>query len=125
MVNKFGREVTPTFLLQLCDVISKWETALREKGSGKFETTRVIRLIFKNRLYFKSLVKKESDRERLLLCYQVNQQVVQGRFPLTKELALELAALMAQVRRVNFKLSVQWNLYIRGKQICPLLTDVC
>jgi pleckstrin homology domain-containing family H len=81
----------------LCDVISKWETALREKGSGKFENTRVIRLIFKNRLYFKSFVKKESDRERLLLCYQVNQQVVQGRFPLTKELALELAALMAQV----------------------------
>lgn len=81
----------------MCDVISKWETALREKGSGKFENTRVIRLIFKNRLYFKSFVKKESDRERLLLCYQVNQQVVQGRFPLTKELALELAALMAQV----------------------------
>ncbi|KAL4098215.1 hypothetical protein QTP88_022860 [Uroleucon formosanum] len=82
---------------KLCDVISKWETALREKGSGKFENTRVIRLIFKNRLYFKSFVKKESDRERLLLCYQVNQQVVQGRFPLTKELALELAALMAQI----------------------------
>ncbi|XP_050441281.1 uncharacterized protein CG43867 isoform X2 [Adelges cooleyi] len=82
---------------KLCDVISKWETALREKGSGKFENTRVIRLIFKNRLYFKSFVKKETDRERLLLCYQVNQQVVQGRFPLTKELALELAALMAQI----------------------------
>jgi len=46
-------------------------------------------------------VKKESDRERLLLCYQVNQQVVQGRFPLTKELALELAALMAQVWNNN------------------------
>lgn len=85
----------------MCDVISKWETALREKGSGKFENTRVIRLIFKNRLYFKSFVKKESDRERLLLCYQVNQQVVQGRFPLTKELALELAALMAQVWHNN------------------------
>lgn len=85
----------------MCDVISKWETALREKGSGKFENTRVIRLIFKNRLYFKSFVKKESDRERLLLCYQVNQQVVQGRFPLTKELALELAALMAQVWNNN------------------------
>lgn len=90
----------------MCDVISKWETALREKGSGKFENTRVIRLIFKNRLYFKSFVKKETDRERLLLCYQINQQVVQGRFPLTKELALELAALMAQVQNINFKLLI-------------------
>lgn len=85
------------FILQLCDVISKWETALREKGSGKFENTRVIQLIYKNRLYFRHSAKMETDRERLLFCYQVNQQVVQGRFPVNRELALELAALMAQV----------------------------
>ncbi|XP_052123012.1 uncharacterized protein CG43867 isoform X4 [Frankliniella occidentalis] len=82
---------------KLCDVISKWETALREKGSGKFENTRVIQLTFKNRLYFRSSAQRETDRERLLLCYQVNQQVVQGRFPLNRELALELASLMAQI----------------------------
>lgn len=40
----------------------------------------------------------ETDKERLLLCYQVNQQVVQGKFPLNRELAFELASLMAQVR---------------------------
>lgn len=34
-------------IFQLCDVISKWETALREKGSGKFENTKVIRLLYK------------------------------------------------------------------------------
>ena len=84
-------------LFQLCDVISKWETALREKGSGKFENTRVIQLVYKNRLYWRYTSKMETERERLLLCYQVNQQIVQGRFPVTKELALELAALMAQV----------------------------
>lgn len=82
---------------KLCDVISKWETALREKGSGKFENTRVIQLTFKNRLYFRSSAQRETDRERLLFCYQINQQVVQGRFPLNRELALELASLMAQV----------------------------
>ncbi|KAJ1528437.1 hypothetical protein ONE63_006849 [Megalurothrips usitatus] len=82
---------------KLCDVISKWETALREKGSGKFENTRVIQLTFKNRLYFRSSAQRETDRERLLLCYQINQQVVQGRFPLNRELALELASLMAQI----------------------------
>lgn len=40
----------------------------------------------------------ETDRERLLLCYQVNQQVVQGKFPVNRELAFELASLMAQVK---------------------------
>lgn len=41
----------------------------------------------------------ETDKERLLLCYQVNQQVVHGKFPLNRELAFELASLMAQVLR--------------------------
>ncbi|XP_013162185.1 PREDICTED: uncharacterized protein CG43867 isoform X3 [Papilio xuthus] len=82
---------------KLCDVISKWETALREKGSGKFENSRVIRLTYRNRLYFKSSVRTETDKERLLLCYQVNHQVVGGRFPVTRELAAELGALMAQL----------------------------
>ncbi|XP_026313740.1 uncharacterized protein CG43867 isoform X4 [Hyposmocoma kahamanoa] len=82
---------------KLCDVISKWETALREKGSGKFENSRVIRLTYRNRLYFKNSVRTEIDKERLLLCYQVNQQVVAGRFPVTRELAAELGALMAQL----------------------------
>ena len=40
----------------------------------------------------------ETDKERLLLCYQVNQQVVQGKFPVNRELAFELASLMAQVK---------------------------
>uniref|UniRef100_A0A182N608 Plekhh1 n=1 Tax=Anopheles dirus TaxID=7168 RepID=A0A182N608_9DIPT len=82
---------------QLCDVISKWETALREKGSGKFENSRVIQLTYKNRLYWKHAAKLETEKERLLLCYQVNLQVVQGRFPLSRDLALELASLMAQI----------------------------
>lgn len=84
-------------LAKLCDVISKWETALREKGSGKFENSRVIQLTYKSRLYWKTAAKLETDKERLLLCYQINQQVVQGRFPLTRDLALELASLMAQI----------------------------
>ncbi|XP_033220742.1 uncharacterized protein CG43867 [Belonocnema kinseyi] len=82
---------------KLCDIISKWETALREKGSGKFENTRVIQLTYKSRCYWRHAAKMETDKERLLLCYQVNQQVVQGKFPLNRELAFELAALMAQI----------------------------
>ncbi|XP_066603515.1 uncharacterized protein CG43867 isoform X4 [Prorops nasuta] len=82
---------------KLCDIISKWETALREKGSGKFENTRVIQLTYKSRCYWRHAAKMETDRERLLLCYQINQQVVQGKFPLSRELAYELASLMAQI----------------------------
>ncbi|KAK9307009.1 hypothetical protein QLX08_002604 [Tetragonisca angustula] len=82
---------------KLCDIISKWETALREKGLGKFENTRVIQLTYKSRCYWRQAAKMETDRERLLLCYQVNQQVVQGKFPVNRELAFELASLMAQI----------------------------
>ncbi|XP_050294781.1 uncharacterized protein CG43867 isoform X3 [Anthonomus grandis grandis] len=82
---------------KLCDLISKWEIALREKGMGKFENSKVIRLTYKNRLWWKNSARLETDKERLLLCYQINKQIVQGRFPLSRELALELAALMAQL----------------------------
>lgn len=91
------RIYTWIYIFQLCDIISKWETALREKGSGKFENTRVIQLTYKSRCYWRQAAKMETDKERLLLCYQVNQQVVQGKFPLNRELAFELASLMAQV----------------------------
>ncbi|KOB75400.1 Plekhh1, partial [Operophtera brumata] len=74
-IRNGGREDKPS-RMELCDVISKWETALREKGSGKFENSRVVRLTYRNRLYFK---------------------MVAGRFPVTRELAAELGALMAQL----------------------------
>lgn len=79
-------------------MISRWETALREKGLGKFENKRVIRFTFKNRLYWRRNIPGENEKERLLIAYQVSQQIVRGQFPLNKELAFELCALMAQVR---------------------------
>ena len=44
----------------------------------------------------------ETEKERLLFCYQISQQIVEGRFPLNKVLAFELAALMAQVRYIKY-----------------------
>ncbi|XP_072313979.1 pleckstrin homology domain-containing family H member 1 [Eucyclogobius newberryi] len=82
---------------KICDVISKWEQALKELHPGKNEGTRIVRLTYKNRLCFRSQVKGETERERLLLAYQVNDEVQQGLFPVNKELAMEVAALMAQV----------------------------
>lgn len=42
-------------------------------------------------------VRGETEREKLLLMYQTNDQVVNGLFPLNRDLALEMAALLAQV----------------------------
>ncbi|ELK09877.1 Pleckstrin like proteiny domain-containing family H member 1 [Pteropus alecto] len=84
--------------VKICDAISKWEQALKELHSGKSEGgTRVVKLMYKNRLYFRSQVKGETERERLLLAFQASGEIVAGRFPVNKELALEMAALMAQV----------------------------
>ena len=83
--------------IQLCDVISKWETALREKGLGKFQNTKVIRLTYRHRLFWRHNLKGETERERLLHCYQTSQRIADNRFPLTKELAIELAAIMSQI----------------------------
>uniref|UniRef100_A0A8C5AN99 Pleckstrin homology domain containing, family H (with MyTH4 domain) member 1 n=1 Tax=Gadus morhua TaxID=8049 RepID=A0A8C5AN99_GADMO len=82
---------------KICDVISKWEQALKELHPGKYEGTRIVRLTYKSRLCFRAHAKGETERERLLLAYQVNDEVQGGHFPVSKELALEVAALMAQV----------------------------
>ncbi|XP_054571946.1 pleckstrin homology domain-containing family H member 1 [Eptesicus fuscus] len=84
--------------VKICDAISKWEQALKELHSRKSEGgTRVVRLMYKSRLYFRGQVKGETERERLLLAFQTSGEIVAGRFPVNKELALEMAALMAQV----------------------------
>uniref|UniRef100_A0AAY3ZVA5 Pleckstrin homology, MyTH4 and FERM domain containing H1 n=1 Tax=Denticeps clupeoides TaxID=299321 RepID=A0AAY3ZVA5_9TELE len=82
---------------KICDVISKWEQALKELHPRKNEGTRIVRLTYKNRLCFRAQIKGETERERLLLVYQVNDEVQRGHFPVSKELALEVAALVAQV----------------------------
>ncbi|MGH0187310.1 UNVERIFIED_CONTAM: hypothetical protein FKN15_024686 [Acipenser sinensis] len=83
--------------VKICDVISKWEQSLKELHPGKYEGTRIVRLTYKSRMCFRAQSKRETERERLLLAYQINDDVVHGRFPVNKELALEVTALMAQV----------------------------
>ncbi|XP_067413879.1 pleckstrin homology domain-containing family H member 1 isoform X3 [Emydura macquarii macquarii] len=84
--------------VKICDVISKWEQALKELHPGKYEGgTRIVKLTYKSRLYFRNEAKGETDRERLLLAFQVSSEIASGRFPVNKELALEMVALMAQV----------------------------
>ncbi|XP_068927700.1 pleckstrin homology domain-containing family H member 2 isoform X2 [Petaurus breviceps papuanus] len=89
--------------IKICDIISKWEQASKEQQPGKCEGTRTVRLTYKNRLYFSVQVRGESEREKLLLMYQTNDQIVNGLFPLNKELAVEMAALLAQVEIGDFE----------------------
>ncbi|XP_041107363.1 pleckstrin homology domain-containing family H member 2 [Polyodon spathula] len=89
--------------IKICDIISKWEQASKEQHSGKFESTRTVRLTYKNRLYFSVQARGETDRERLLLMYQTSEEILQGQFPVNKELALEMAALLAQVEFGDFE----------------------
>ncbi|XP_074146547.1 pleckstrin homology domain-containing family H member 1 isoform X2 [Sminthopsis crassicaudata] len=84
--------------IKICDAISKWEQSLRELHPRKSEgSNRIVKLIYKNRLYFRNQVKGETEQERLLLAFQVSNEITAGRFPVNKELALEMAALMAQM----------------------------
>lgn len=63
------------------------------------------------RLYFRSQAKGETDRERLLLAFQVSNEIANGRFPVNKELALEMVALMAQVSMAEILSFVLLQLY--------------
>ncbi|XP_039213676.1 pleckstrin homology domain-containing family H member 2 isoform X1 [Crotalus tigris] len=89
--------------IKICDIISRWEQASKEQHPGKCEGTRTVRLTYKNRLYFSVQIRGETEREKLLLMYQTNDQIINGFFPVNKDLALELAALLAQVEIGDFE----------------------
>ncbi|KAJ7341144.1 hypothetical protein JRQ81_004927 [Phrynocephalus forsythii] len=89
--------------IKICDIISRWEQASKEQHPGKCEGTRTVRLTYKSRLYFSTQIRGETEREKLLLMYQTNDQIVNGLFPVNKDLALELAALLAQVEIGDFE----------------------
>lgn len=59
--------------------------------------------LFFYRLYFSMQARGETDREKLLLMYQTNDQIVNGLFPLNRDLALEMAALLAQVTSMLYR----------------------
>ncbi|XP_039594175.1 pleckstrin homology domain-containing family H member 2-like isoform X1 [Polypterus senegalus] len=88
--------------IKICDIISKWEQASKEQNPGKTDSNRTFRLTYKNRLYFSQLARGETERERLLLMYQTNEEIILGQFPVNKELALEMAALLTQVEFGDF-----------------------
>lgn len=61
----------------------------------------------------------ETDREKLLLMYQTNDQIINGLFPLNKDLALEMAALLAQVTSVLYG-----EIFCKGKILISTLSKM-
>ncbi|XP_022810522.1 pleckstrin homology domain-containing family H member 2-like isoform X3 [Stylophora pistillata] len=108
--------------VKLCDVISKWEQALRSQSQGKLDTSRMIKLTYKNRLHFKSLSSGETEKEKYFLVLQTNDSIVKGRFPVSKEMALEFAALMAQISYGDYR--AQSN-SLPSKRIVNVITKFC
>jgi hypothetical protein len=83
--------------VKVCDAISLWEITFREGNQGKVDPSRTIKIMFKNRLYFKNMVRGETEKERLLILYQALETILNGHFPINKDLAIELGSLMMQI----------------------------
>lgn len=56
-----------------------------------------IRLVLRMRQYWSHLESFETSNERIFLVYRMASEIVQGKVPVSSELAEELAALYAQV----------------------------
>ena len=118
----FSSDNAFTDVFQVCDVIASWEKAYLKYASKQdhIDTSRTVKLTYKNRLYFKSLIRSETEKERLLLTYQTNEEIINGRFPLNRDLAVELAALMAQVSLANYQGSFYDNCFAATNMLTRL-----
>lgn len=75
----------------------KYSSTQCKLGSLLVPVSMFLYLSSVSRLYFSAQLRGETERERLLLAYQTNEAIVAGHFPVNKELAVEMAALLAQV----------------------------
>ncbi|PIK41857.1 putative pleckstrin-likey domain-containing family H member 1 [Apostichopus japonicus] len=98
-----GSLYSPMIPVEICDVISKWEQTAKESRSAKKEVNRMMRLTYCSRLYYPVSAASETEKERQLLAYQTMEDIVDGRFPVNRELALELAAVMAQAEYGDYQ----------------------
>lgn len=56
---------------KLCDVISMWTESLTELSTSLATQTRTIRLVYRKRVWRRSRIGQESDKEAVLNVYQV------------------------------------------------------
>lgn len=86
---------------KVLDVIGWWEKTHRQQNSGRYKSTKVIKLMCRKRLPLRA-EPDETDQERLLIVHQLNQDIVALKIPLKADLAIELASIMAQLTFGNF-----------------------
>lgn len=48
----FNKQNKSSFKLQICDVISRWEKSYQDFHSGKLDSNKTIRFLYKNRFVF-------------------------------------------------------------------------
>lgn len=48
----FSKQNKSSFKLQICDVISRWEKSYQDFHSGKLDSNKTIRFLYKNRFVF-------------------------------------------------------------------------
>ncbi|CAK8692228.1 unnamed protein product [Clavelina lepadiformis] len=98
--------------VKLCDAMSTWERVLRQQAvvskqsaqssPGEGDVNRsTARFSFLQRLSFKMYQTLETQKERPLLVYQIADAMSRDRFPLSRELAVEMTSLLAQLHHGN------------------------
>lgn len=50
--SMFNKQNKSSFKLQICDVISRWEKSYQDFHSGKLDSNKTIRFLYKNRFVF-------------------------------------------------------------------------
>jgi len=105
---------------KICDVISAWESTTRrgrvlppgilginetlavgDRSANGCTIRRISaapRFTFRRRLWFERHRVFETDFERLLIIHQIGVLMAKDRFPITRELSLELTALICQIK---------------------------
>lgn len=76
--------------------------------------------------------RSETEKERVLLVHQTNAEVVAGRFPVSRDLAVELAAVMAQVTAIlidvcNYRrtLPLIYVAVMSFQSVCGFVKSLC
>lgn len=86
---------------KILDIVGWWEQTLRLHNSGRYQNTKVIKLICKKRLVLR-VETNETYQERLMVVHQLNQEIVAQKIPLDSELSLELASILTQLTFGDF-----------------------
>eukprot|EP00042_Codosiga_hollandica_P056217 m.806957 g.806957 ORF g.806957 m.806957 type:complete len:338 (-) comp59297_c0_seq48:37-1050(-) len=83
---------------KICDIIADWESKYRLRSSGYLKKNSLPKFVFKKRIWSGfALGNPETEAEKLLFCYHVNDALFDDRFFAPVEDAIQLAALLAQI----------------------------